>query len=69
MPYRTCPQCKGSPQGIEGHQSLIIFGYPKPDEQRGPVFRCSVCGTSWRREYQGAGGFAWEVVEAPSRTD
>lgn len=60
MPYRTCPECKGAPQGIEGHQSLILVAYPKPGEDReGVVFRCTVCNTIWRRKYQGSGAFDW----------
>ncbi len=61
MPYRTCPECKGSVSGVEGHQALILVTYPKEGHDRdGVTFRCSVCNTVWRRKYQGGGQFDWQ---------
>ena len=61
---RDCPYCRSHPRGIEGHQALFIVDIrPMPNFMTGtPVFRCSVCGSLWVREYGGGGGFAWSPI-------
>lgn len=66
MPYRVCPECKGAVQGMLGHRSLVLVAYPEEGkDHEGVIFRCSVCGTLWRRAYIGAGMYAWY----PNMTD
>jgi hypothetical protein len=56
-----CSYCQSPPRGIEGHDALFIVDIRSaPNYHTGtPVFRCSVCGSLWMREYSGGGSFDW----------
>jgi hypothetical protein len=61
MPFHTCPECMKGLDGIEGHGAIVIDRYPARGTTGKLRFKCSVCGTEWKRKYSGGGRFKWEV--------
>ena len=61
-----CFYCRSQPRGIEGHSALFIADIrATPNYMTGtPLFRCSVCGSLWMREYDGGGIFAWRRLQS-----
>ena len=61
---KDCTYCRETPRGIDGHDALFIVDIrPGPDFAVGtPVFKCSVCGALWAREYRGGGAFRWRLA-------
>ena len=56
----TCNYCSDGPKGIDGHGGLHLDANNDADI---PAFRCSACGTRFRREYEGSGVFVWVRVQ------
>ncbi len=69
MPFRKCPHCRNGLDGIEGHGALVLDAQAEPQSPThgAPLYRCSVCGTLWKRQYAGDGFFMWSPIEADER--
>ena len=67
MPYRTCAKCKQGLSGIEGHRQIVLDLAAAGGGESAPRFKCTACGTYWKRNYVGDGLFLWspEVREEP----
>jgi hypothetical protein len=56
----SCLKCGERPDGLEGHQSLVLkFAMPMEGKFGKPIFVCAECGRPWQRRYQGDGIFVW----------
>jgi hypothetical protein len=53
----SCPECQKGPKGIEGHHAIVID--PFATKKDGAAYRCTTCGETYTRAYEGSGVFIW----------
>jgi hypothetical protein len=58
-----CTACDVGPKGIDGHPQIALD--VPPSRKSHALFRCTACGETYSRTYEGGGMFIWIRASRP----